>query len=144
MEHIGIDLHKISSRVCILSDDGQLTERRIKSTRYSFDEVFADRPRVFAPEDKTGRLKLVASPDGREGSLKIHQNVSVYNAILKIGDEVSYQLAGDVQRAAAAGRHMQRSLRLYEPGIYRGHHELDGGRRRAGGQCLPPDNQVDR
>jgi redox-sensitive bicupin YhaK (pirin superfamily) len=50
--------------------------------------------KLFAPEDKTGRLKLVASRDGREGSLRIHQDVSVYNAILKTGDEVSYQLAG--------------------------------------------------
>ena len=46
MEHIGIDLHKTSSQVCILSEDGELTERRIKSTRSSFDEVFAERPRA--------------------------------------------------------------------------------------------------
>jgi redox-sensitive bicupin YhaK (pirin superfamily) len=51
--------------------------------------------KLFAPEDKTGRLKLVASRDGREGSLKIHQKVSVYNAILASGGEVSYQLDGD-------------------------------------------------
>jgi redox-sensitive bicupin YhaK (pirin superfamily) len=53
--------------------------------------------RLFAPEDKTGKLKLVASRDGREGSLQIHQNVSVYNAILKGGDAVEHQLG--------AGRH---------------------------------------
>ena len=46
MEHIGIDLHKTSSQVCILTEDGELTERRIKSTRSSFDELFADRPRA--------------------------------------------------------------------------------------------------
>jgi transposase len=46
MEHIGIDLHKVSSQLCILSEDGELTERRIKSTRASFDEVFAERPRA--------------------------------------------------------------------------------------------------
>lgn len=53
--------------------------------------------KLFAPEDKTGKLKLVASPGGREGSLQIHQNVSVYNAILKGGDEVEHRLD--------AGRH---------------------------------------
>jgi redox-sensitive bicupin YhaK (pirin superfamily) len=53
--------------------------------------------KLFAPEDKTGKLKLVASPGGREGSLKIQQNVSVYNAILKDGDAVEHQLD--------AGRH---------------------------------------
>lgn len=44
MDYVGIDLHKTSSQVCILSEDGELTERRIKSTRASFDEVFAGRP----------------------------------------------------------------------------------------------------
>jgi hypothetical protein len=46
MEHIGIDLHKTSSQICILSEDGELTERRIKSTKANFDEVFAERPRA--------------------------------------------------------------------------------------------------
>jgi hypothetical protein len=53
--------------------------------------------KLFAPEDKTGRLKLVASRDGREGSLRIRQNVSVYNAILASGAAVEHQLD--------AGRH---------------------------------------
>ena len=44
MDFIGIDLHKTSSQICLLSGDGELTERRIKSTRASFDEVFAGRP----------------------------------------------------------------------------------------------------
>src|ERR1051325_6075584 len=43
MDFIGIDLHKTSSQICILSEDGELTERRIKSTRACFDEVFAQR-----------------------------------------------------------------------------------------------------
>lgn len=46
MDFIGIDLHKTSSQVCILSDGGELTERRIKTTRASFDEMFASRPRA--------------------------------------------------------------------------------------------------
>ena len=46
MDFIGIDLHKVSSQVCILSEDGELTERRIKSTRANFDEVFAGRPQA--------------------------------------------------------------------------------------------------
>ena len=49
--------------------------------------------KLFAPEEKEGKLRLVASRDGREESLKIHQNVSVYNAILKAGEDVEYQLA---------------------------------------------------
>jgi len=46
MDYVGIDLHKISSQICIINDEGELTERRIKSTRPSFDEVFAGWPRA--------------------------------------------------------------------------------------------------
>jgi redox-sensitive bicupin YhaK (pirin superfamily) len=49
--------------------------------------------KMFAPEEKSGRLKLVASRDSHDGSLKINQDVSVYNSILKAGEEVSYDLA---------------------------------------------------
>jgi redox-sensitive bicupin YhaK (pirin superfamily) len=48
--------------------------------------------KLFAPEDKSGRLRLVASHDGREESLKIHQDVSVYNALLKGGEAVEHRL----------------------------------------------------
>jgi redox-sensitive bicupin YhaK (pirin superfamily) len=48
--------------------------------------------KLFAPEEKSGRLRLVASRDGREGSLKIHQDVSVYNALLKNGEAVEHRL----------------------------------------------------
>ncbi|HEX8338425.1 MAG TPA: transposase, partial [Pyrinomonadaceae bacterium] len=44
MDYVGIDLHKTSSQICTLSEGGELTERRIKSTRAAFDEVFAGRP----------------------------------------------------------------------------------------------------
>jgi hypothetical protein len=43
MDFIGIDLHKNSSQVCILTEDGELLERRIKSDRESLDKLFADR-----------------------------------------------------------------------------------------------------
>ncbi|HEX7317082.1 MAG TPA: transposase [Pyrinomonadaceae bacterium] len=44
MDYIGIDLHKNSSQVCILTEDGELIERRIKTDKESFDKLFADRP----------------------------------------------------------------------------------------------------
>lgn len=49
--------------------------------------------KMFAPEEKNGKLKLVASRDSRDGSLKINQDVSVYDSILKAGEELSYALA---------------------------------------------------
>lgn len=39
----------------------------------------------FTAEDKRNRLRLVASPDGREGSLSIHQDVRLYATVLDGG-----------------------------------------------------------
>ena len=34
--------------------------------------------KAFAEADKRGRLRLVASPDGRDGSVTIHQDARLY------------------------------------------------------------------
>ena len=46
----------------------------------------------FAPEDKKGKLKLVASRTGSDGSVKINQDVALYSSILAVGEEVSHEL----------------------------------------------------
>ncbi|MEX0703204.1 MAG: hypothetical protein WD069_14005 [Planctomycetales bacterium] len=48
----------------------------------------------FPDADKRGRLKLVASRDGREGSVTIRQDAAMYAALLEPGDEVTHRLAG--------------------------------------------------
>lgn len=40
----------------------------------------------FGPEEKRGRLRLIASPAGEEGSLRIHQDARVYAGLFD-GDE---------------------------------------------------------
>jgi redox-sensitive bicupin YhaK (pirin superfamily) len=47
----------------------------------------------FAPEDKKGKLKLVASRAGTDGSVTIHQDVNLYSSILAEGETVSHELA---------------------------------------------------
>jgi redox-sensitive bicupin YhaK (pirin superfamily) len=47
----------------------------------------------FAPDTKQGQLRLVASSDGRDGSVLIHQNAAVYAAILDGGQPVEHRLA---------------------------------------------------
>jgi len=47
----------------------------------------------FAAEEKQGKLRLIASGDGREGSVLIHQDASLYATILNGGDEVEHRLA---------------------------------------------------
>ena len=46
----------------------------------------------FAPADKQDRWCLVASQDGREGSLKIHQDVALYASCLAAGERLTYTL----------------------------------------------------
>lgn len=43
-------------------------------------------------EDRDNRWKLVVSPDGRDGSLKIHQDAFLYAALLKPGKALSHTL----------------------------------------------------
>jgi redox-sensitive bicupin YhaK (pirin superfamily) len=46
----------------------------------------------FSTEDKKGRLRLVASPDGAEGSVRIHQDAWVYASVLDGADAASCSL----------------------------------------------------
>jgi len=49
--------------------------------------------KFFAPEEKRGKLRLVASPDGRDGSVLVHQDAKLYAALLDGDDKVSHKLA---------------------------------------------------
>jgi redox-sensitive bicupin YhaK (pirin superfamily) len=51
------------------------------------------RQKLFADADKAGRWALVASPDGADGSLTIHQDARVYQARLAPGQAVTHALA---------------------------------------------------
>jgi len=46
----------------------------------------------FTEADRQGRLRLVASPDGRDGSLTIHQDVSLMAGLLAPEKEVTHSL----------------------------------------------------
>ncbi len=49
--------------------------------------------KTFTAEDKSDRLRLVASIDGRDGSLTIHQDVDLYTAVLSPGSTLSHTFA---------------------------------------------------
>jgi redox-sensitive bicupin YhaK (pirin superfamily) len=46
----------------------------------------------FTDDEKRGQMRLIASTDGREGSVTIHQDAAVYAALLEPGQAVAYQL----------------------------------------------------
>ncbi|MBD2460589.1 pirin family protein [Oscillatoria sp. FACHB-1407] len=51
--------------------------------------------KTFSTEEKQGKLRLVGSRDGRDGSITIHQDVNLYATALKAGDTVEHTLASD-------------------------------------------------
>ena len=46
----------------------------------------------FESQEKRGRLRLIVSPDGTEGSLRIHRDVRIYAAVLVDGESVTVDL----------------------------------------------------
>ncbi len=48
--------------------------------------------KTYSDEEKRGRLRLVGSRDGRDGSVTIHQDVDLYASLLASDDEVAYEL----------------------------------------------------
>jgi quercetin 2,3-dioxygenase len=47
----------------------------------------------FAEEERRGRLRLLGSPDGADGSVTIHQDVRLHAALLAPGQAVTHPLA---------------------------------------------------
>ena len=86
MDHIGIDVHKKESQVCILGEDGELSERRIRTTPERFAAVLGERPRA--------RILLEASTGERVGG-------AVSGRAGPRGDRGRPELRADVRRPAA-------------------------------------------
>ena len=61
-------------------------EPNVKGIAPSYEE------KHFTPASKQGQLRLVASPDGRDGTVLIHQDASIYAALLSGSDQVSHPL----------------------------------------------------
>lgn len=62
-------------------------EPNVKGIAPSYEE------KHFDIASKQGQLRLIASPDGRDGSVLIHQDAVIYATILNGDDEVKYELA---------------------------------------------------
>jgi redox-sensitive bicupin YhaK (pirin superfamily) len=54
--------------------------------------------KMYTDEEKRGRLRLIASSDGRDRSVVVHQDVFVFAALLDQGEEITHELT-------SAGRH---------------------------------------
>jgi redox-sensitive bicupin YhaK (pirin superfamily) len=49
----------------------------------------------FSRAEKLNQWRLLGSNDGRDGSLTIHQDISLYSAVIESGHEVEHQFQGD-------------------------------------------------
>ena len=47
----------------------------------------------FPEDEKQGKLRLLASPDAKNGSVKINQDAQLYVTLLKPGEEVSHEFS---------------------------------------------------
>jgi redox-sensitive bicupin YhaK (pirin superfamily) len=48
--------------------------------------------KAFPEAEKRGKLGLIASPDGKDGSVTIHQDAKLYASLLQPGQEVKHEL----------------------------------------------------
>jgi redox-sensitive bicupin YhaK (pirin superfamily) len=62
-------------------------EPRITGVRPGYED------RHYPDAEKRSRLRLIASPDGREGSTTIHQDAYVYATLLARGEAVAHEIA---------------------------------------------------
>ena len=51
--------------------------------------------KTFTPEERRGVLRLVASPDGRDGSVTIHQDATLSAGLLAKGETATHAIAAD-------------------------------------------------
>jgi len=61
-------------------------EPATKGTPASYEQI------RFAPEEKKGKLRLLAAPQGGDGVARINQDAQVFVAELAQGDEIGYRL----------------------------------------------------
>ena len=52
----------------------------------------AHEQKLFSVAERRGVLRIVASKDGRRGSLRIHQDARIYSAILDVGQHLVHEL----------------------------------------------------
>jgi len=111
MEYIGIDLHKASSQVCIVSEQGEVIERRIRTERERFTELLGGR----AP----ARVLLEASTE----SEWVAQHLEAMGHQVVVADPNYAPMYGTLGRRVKTDRRDARALcEAARTGVYRAAH----------------------
>lgn len=119
MEHIGIDVHKNQSQICIITSDGEVIEKRIQTARDRFELVFGSRPRA--------RI-LIESSTESEWVARCLESLG-HDVI--VADPNYAPMYGQRQRRVKTDRRDARALaEACRSGTYRVSHRTSDGRRR--------------
>lgn len=71
------------------SDDVKFLQIWILPDRRGHEPSYEQK--AFSEAERTGQLKLVASPDGRDGSVTVHQDVCLYSSLLEAGSKIKFE-----------------------------------------------------
>jgi len=68
MEKIGIDVHKVATQVCVLTETGEYEECRIRTERDALTAFCGERPRARILVEAATESEWVGSYGGRSGA----------------------------------------------------------------------------
>ncbi len=93
------DVQRMSAGTGVLHSEYNASET--ETTRFLQIWILPDREDLepsyeqkhYSADERRGRLRTVASEDGRDGSVRLHQSVTILAGLLGSGDEVRHELA---------------------------------------------------
>ena len=131
MDTIGLDLHKRESQLCLLAEDGTVTERRIATTRERFTAVLGSRP--------PARVLLEASTE----SEWVARHLEALGHIVIVADPNFAPMYATRSRRVKTDRRDARTLaEACQLGAYRPVHRLSDAQRHVRAELAVRDTLV--
>ena len=128
MDHIGIDVHKRESQICIIAESGEMVERTIRTTRERFGALLGDR----AP----AQILLEASTE----SEWVAQCLEALGHTVIVADPNYAPMYPERRRRVKTNRRDARTLATASRlGAYRPAHRVSGAQRRVRQQLTVRD-----
>jgi hypothetical protein len=130
-EHIGIDVHKKETQISILTEDGQLIERRVRTLAERFGEVLGSRPRA--------RIVLEASTES-EWVARCLEGLG--HEVIVADPNFAPMYATRTRKVKTDRRDARALTEANVLGAYRPAHRLSGGQRHVRAQLAVRDALV--
>ena len=104
------DVQRMSAGTGIRHSEANPSRRRTGASSADLDHARQTRPQTrlraerISRREKRGKLRLIASPNGENGSVTIHQDAKLYVSLLEPGDSVESQTSQRPSRVAAGSQ----------------------------------------